>query len=114
MKDNKNTGHSTDYYKVHISSPAHFENPYDAECSDIIEALDMDFSEGEAFKAIWRKAARRLGNSKTGVDDVYDAEKIAHYGARIESIAKNKPSESVFEHAIKRKSDFVFGGTGCV
>jgi hypothetical protein len=44
-------------------------------------ALKMDFAEGEAFKAIWRKAAARLGNGKQGNSALYNAEKVAFFGA---------------------------------
>ena len=59
--------------------------PYVAECNDIIEALGMTYAEGNAFKAIWRLcAARTLGAKKRGyTDGLYDAEKVAFFGARM-------------------------------
>jgi hypothetical protein len=99
----QNTGKSAKYYLVHIEYPAKLPSPYDVECSDVIEALNMDFSEAEAFKAIWRKCARKLGNVKPGADDVYDAEKVAHFGARMEAIAKNTPSAVAFNHVLTGK-----------
>ena len=42
----------------------------------------MTFNEGEAFKALWRLAAARQGRVKAGGNPVYDADKVAHYGAR--------------------------------
>lgn len=72
------------YYRVEVSAPIAAElPPYTAECSDIIEALDMTFNEGEAFKAIWRLAAARQGRGKPGNKPQYDADKAAHYGGRI-------------------------------
>ena len=78
------TGKDVSYYLVRIESPKRL-NPYDAECEDIIEALGMTFSEGCAFKAIWRKcAARTLGIAKAGYKGgLYDAEKAEYYGARM-------------------------------
>jgi len=71
------------YYQVDIVRPVDPESaPYLAECADIIEALNMTFNEGEAFKALWRLAAARQGRAKAGGNPVYDADKVAHYGAR--------------------------------
>lgn len=78
------TGGSSGYYKVQIKNPTtEFKSPYEAECNDIIEALQMNFAEGNAFKAIWRKAAARLGNGKSGTTALYDAEKVEFFGKRL-------------------------------
>lgn len=72
------------YYIIEVKEPCSKElPPYVAECADIIEALGMTFNEGEAFKAIWRLAASRQGRGKPGNKAQYDADKSAHYGARI-------------------------------
>lgn len=73
------------YYRVSVSKPiAPDVQPYVAECADIIEALNMTFNEGEAFKAIWRLAASRQGRVKPGSAGMqYDADKVAHYGVRV-------------------------------
>ena len=73
------------YYRVEVTHPISPEvQPYVAECADIIEALDMTFNEGEAFKALWRLAAARQGRTKpSGSGGQYDADKVAHYGARV-------------------------------
>jgi hypothetical protein len=77
------TGGSSDYYKVPVTHPTTPENlPYVAECNDIIEALDMRFAEANIFKAIWRRAAARLGNGKTGTTGLYDAEKMVFFSMR--------------------------------
>ena len=84
------TGKNSDYYLVEVAEPKRLP-PYIAECEDIIEALTMNFAEGNAFKAIWRScAARTLGKQKRGQDDhgVYDAEKVEYYGARMLAIRK--------------------------
>lgn len=75
---------ATNYYQVEVETPIDLAStPYVAECADIIEALNMTFNEGEAFKAIWRLAAARQGRGKPGNKPEYDADKAAHYGARI-------------------------------
>lgn len=79
------TGKSVNYYKVlveHPTSPG--VSPYVAECNDIIEALGMNYAEGNILKAVWRKAAaRNLGLAKRGyTDGVYDAEKCEFFGHR--------------------------------
>ena len=77
------SGAHASYYEVQITHPKGGV-PYKAECQDIIEALGMDFNEGNAFKALWRRAAARLGKVKKGNENpLYDAQKIAFYGNRI-------------------------------
>lgn len=80
----KLTGGNTNYYLVRVNKPKRLPT-YDAECEDIIRVLKMTFSEGCAFKAIWRSAAARLGNGKPGSDKfgIYDGEKIQHYGVQV-------------------------------
>lgn len=81
------TGGSVDYYKVPIVNPTTpYALGYTAECNDIIEALGMNYAEGNAFKAIWRRAAQRtLGKRKAGAKDdgLYDAEKVEFFGKRL-------------------------------
>lgn len=81
------TGGSSDYYKVTVSrTTTPYALSYTAECNDIIEALGMNFAEGNAFKALWRRAAQRtLGLRKAGAKDdgLYDAEKVEFFGKRL-------------------------------
>ena len=77
------------YYRVTVNDPISPEvKPYTAECADIIESLGMTFNEGEAFKALWRLAAARHGRGKAGNKPQYDADKVAHYGARVAAQTK--------------------------
>lgn len=85
------TGSSVSYYSVPVDNPTDSnKDPYVAECNDIIEALDMNYAEGNAFKAIWRScAARKFGAAKKGYDDgLYDAEKVVFFGKRMVEMAK--------------------------
>lgn len=81
------TGGSSSYYTVKVvSTTTPYALPYTAECNDIIEALGMNFAEGNAFKALWRRAAQRtLGLRKAGAKDdgLYDAEKVEFFGKRL-------------------------------
>ena len=81
------SGGSVNYYKVDIKSPTTAGAfPYTAECNDIIEALGMNYAEGNAFKAIWRRAAQEtLGLRKAGAKDdgLYDAQKVEFFGKRL-------------------------------
>ena len=87
MSDNPTeyTGGSSSYYSVHIDDPTtETSQPYTAECNDIIEALDMNYAEGNVLKALWRRCAARQGKLKRGyTDGTYDAEKIVFFGDRI-------------------------------
>ena len=81
------SGSNANYYKVDIKSPTtEGVKPYTAECNDIIEALGMNYAEGNAFKAIWRRAAQfTLGKVKAGAkeDGLYDAQKVEFFGKRL-------------------------------
>lgn len=80
------TGGSVSYYVVPVDKPTtEGRPPYTAECNDIIEALGMNYAEGNAFKALWRRAAARtLGLRKAGYKDgLYDAEKVEFFGRRL-------------------------------
>jgi hypothetical protein len=89
-KEAEYTGGSSNYYKVFVKTPTTLDAPYEAECNDIIEALKMTFAEGNAFKAIWRKAKARQGVQKKGYDNgLYDSEKVVFFGERMVVEAKN-------------------------
>jgi hypothetical protein len=91
----EHTGGISSYYRVWVNEPVHeTSNPYEAECQDIIESLNMSFSEGNAFKAIWRTAAARQGKKKQGNTAIYDAEKILFFGKRIEVSAKHEADQN--------------------
>lgn len=81
------SGGSVNYYKVEIKDPtSEGVKPYTAECNDIIEALGMNYAEGNSFKAIWRRAAQEtLGLRKAGAkeDGLYDAQKVEFFGKRL-------------------------------
>lgn len=75
------SGLDNDYYLAYVKHPKRDElTAYIAECEDIIRALDMTFDEGEAFKAVWRNAALRMGAGKEGDSQLRNAEKVEHYG----------------------------------
>lgn len=79
------TGSSVSYYSVQVDKPTtQGRAPYTAECNDLIEALGMNYAEGNAFKALWRMCAARQGKAKKGyTDGLYDAEKVVFFGARL-------------------------------
>ena len=89
------TGGSVSYYAVPVDDPISGGLSYVAECGDIIEALGMDFNEGNAFKAIWRKcAARTLGLKKKGYKDgLYDSEKVVYFGERMVAVESRKQTD---------------------
>ena len=77
------TGGSSDYYKVEVTHPTTAPDAYTAECNDIIEALGLDFAEGNIVKAIWRSAKARQGAGKSGNSENYDAEKGVFFAVRV-------------------------------
>ena len=95
----KLSGGLNNWYVVPVKHPQRIEQePYQAECEDIIQALGMTFDEGCAFKALWRNAAARMGNGKPGNTSVYDCEKLVHYANRI--LAKEKIAEEPVVKAV--------------
>ena len=85
----EHTGGSSSYYTVKVESPTtKWKLPYEAECNDIIEALNMTFAEANNFKATWRTAAARQGKKKKGNNAVYDAEKCVFFSGRMLVAAK--------------------------
>jgi hypothetical protein len=82
------------YYLAQVDFPQRSEqDAYQAECEDIIHALGMTFDEGCLFKAVWRSAAARLGNTKPGHDALYDAKKMIHYANRVAMHLRNQGKE---------------------
>lgn len=74
------------YYHAFIEFPQRDDQPaYNAECEDIIEALQLNPDEANIFKEIWRGANARLdpARGKPGHTPLYGAEKISHYADRI-------------------------------
>lgn len=111
----KLSGGLNNWYVVPVKHPQRKEQePYQAECEDIIQALGMTFDEGCAFKALWRNAAARMGNGKPGNTPVYDCEKLVHYSNRILAKAlllAKEGEEVVKEMGIDTKPDiFTIGG----
>jgi hypothetical protein len=72
----KLTGGSSAYYIAKLLGGG------EVECMDIIEALSLNFAEGNILKALWRRAAARKGGGKHGTTSLYDAEKIVFFGQR--------------------------------
>jgi len=86
------TGGSNSYYMTYVEEPTTLEEPYYAECNDLIEALDMTPAEANIFKAIWRIAAYRQGlHDKTS--PVYDAQKIQFFAERVMVRARQEERE---------------------
>ena len=82
-KEDGLSGGLSDHYLADVKKPQRGGNPYQAECDDIIFALNMTFDEGEAFKAIWRTCTARLGYGKKGNTALYNAQKLVHRSKRI-------------------------------
>lgn len=80
----KLTGGSSDYYEVEVKKPTKkYRCSYTAECNDIIEALNLNFAEGNIMKALWRRAKARMGGGKVGTTSLYDAEKCQFFSERL-------------------------------
>jgi len=91
MSKEIHTGGSSGYYTIEVATPQNKEqDSYLAECVDIMEALQMTYSEANAFKAIWRMAASRNTSivSKKGNNSIYDSEKVVFFGNRMLEQAK--------------------------
>ncbi|WP_289100955.1 hypothetical protein [uncultured Marinobacter sp.] len=83
------SGGDNGYWLLHIPHPKRLD-PYTVECEDIIEAMNMTFQEGEAFKALFRKCKIRMGDGKPGDTELRCSEKVAHFGARMVAMESRK------------------------
>ncbi len=90
---NHPTGGLSGHYLADVLKPQRGGNPYQAECDDIIYALNMTFDEGEAFKAIWRTCTARLGYGKKDNTALYNAQKLVHRSKRILQRAESETGE---------------------
>lgn len=86
------SGKNASYYDIDVSSLSGKDvgMSYSVSCIDVICGLQMTFAEGEAFKAIWRKAAARMGNAKVDHNPLYDAEKVVYYGTVMEKLERGR------------------------
>lgn len=80
----ENSGGFVNYYLVYVEYPQRKEQvPYQAECEDIMDALELTPNEANIFKEIWRSARARQGMEKQGNTNLRGAQKIVHYANRI-------------------------------
>ena len=80
----ESSGLRVNYYLVHVTHPQReIQAPYQAECEDIVDALELTFDEANIFKEIWRTARQRQGIGKSGNTPIRAAEKLVHYSGRI-------------------------------
>lgn len=111
----ENSGGFVNYYLVCVAHPQRSDQaPYQAECEDIIEALELNFDEANIFKEIWRGARARQGTKKAGNNELRGAQKIVHYGNRIlrraeRSIKETTPTPETAWIEWDGKSDFPLG-----
>lgn len=106
------TGGSVSYYTCSVTHPiSETADPYDAECIDLIDALQMTPNEANAFKALWRRAAARLGKSKRGyTDGLYDAEKVEFYGKRLVELERRGRTVEEPDPIVKKQVDKILKG----
>ena len=81
----ESSGGRVNYYLAQVKYPQREDQPpYQAECEDIIDALDLTFDEANIFKEIWRTANERThGLGKAGNTPLRSAQKLVHYAGRI-------------------------------
>lgn len=103
------TGGLTNYYLVEVLHPQREDqDPYQAECEDIAEALQLTPNEFCEFKAIWRTAAARLGNGKPGQKALYDAQKRVHYATRdLKKLERELQGSAISEDERTRRKMFL-------
>lgn len=81
--DRQLDGLNGDYYTLEITNPKSLGGPYLIELVDIIEAMEMTYNEGNAFKAIWRRNMARRGMGKKGNTALYESEKASYFSERM-------------------------------
>lgn len=85
----ESSGRDNDYWIAEIAKPKRL-SPCVVECEDLIEHFQMTFQEGEAFKALWRNGMLRLGLGKPGDTHLRNAQKVGHFGNRMEAVELRK------------------------
>ena len=84
MSQGEDSGGVVNYYLAFVANPQRENQPaYQAECEDIIRALNMTFDEGNIFKEVWRRAASRQGKKKEGHSTLRSGQKLKHYATAI-------------------------------
>jgi len=76
-------GSNPTMYIVRVEYPTTLAEPYNVECNDVMEALELTPAEANIFKAIWRRGQARRGLAKPGAGGLYDAEKIDFFAKRV-------------------------------
>ena len=101
----ESSGGRVNYYLVQVLNPQREDTqPYQAECEDIIEALQLNFDEGNIFKELWRTANARKGAKKKGQDNVRAGEKLVHYSKQVLALARREAEQALhdeFEHDLE-------------
>ena len=78
------SGGRVNYYLCFVPHPQReTQEPYEAECEDLIKYLGLTPDEANIFKEIWRSANARKHKGKPGHTALYGAQKIFHYAGRI-------------------------------
>lgn len=82
----EHSGLSVDYYDLTITEFTHDRHKHQGPVSfclnDLIEALNLNYAQGNIFKAQWRIAMDKLGKCKAGNNTIYDAEKSFFFSGR--------------------------------
>ena len=116
MSNDENSGGFVNYYLAKVDDPQRDnQQPYQAECEDIIRALGMTFDEGNIFKTVWRRAAARQGKLKAGDNPIRTSEKLKHYAAAIHrqdvfEDKKNFIATSSFLDILRKDTEFLKSG----
>lgn len=105
----ENSGLECDYYWVNIVNPVRGRDPYTAEAQDIMEALNMTFTEGTIFKSLWRKAAERQGKQKLGNSALRDAQKCKFYSDRLLTTELEKENKPRFQEQREKPGKWAAG-----
>lgn len=87
------TGGNVNYYLIDVQNPKRLV-PYIAEVGDIIEALDMKFTEGTLFKSLIRLCKLQQDLGKPGSTELYEAEKIKYCADRILAKAQQRANDN--------------------
>ena len=92
----EDSGGSCNYYKVTVDHPWDEEKmPFEVECGEIAEALEMNSFETNMFKELWRMAAARQGKKKKGNSAIRGAEKLVFFAERILKKEERNGSSSI-------------------
>lgn len=108
MKQVENSGFLCNYYLAPVVAPQRKgQEPYVAECEDVIQSLEMTFDEACEFKSLWRRCRARQGFVKAETTPLREASKGLHYSRRVYALELRKANAATANGFDEARADII-------